>query len=647
MSKRETQWILETLSLWLVSPVATGSCPENLDPGRVGDILQRNRLLSLFQTLPVAYPETPAWEAFRTRMGIAYQHSLLQGLRQLKTGTALTECLKAAGVASLPVRGPFLARDVFGDVAVRQSADIDILVSCRDRLKAWKACKEAGFISLDWECPLWPFDKHRIHWRLRHKDDSVVCELHWAVEPVYGAMTLNYEAIVREPDASRELLLLCLHAGEHIAESGATNTEEAARQGLLFRWLDVAMFVRKHAGQIDWGRLGHCLRDRRIAACMALCLKGVRDWFAFKLPGGAEELFRKAEDSERIQRSGGFRLWLEKRWGCRLGRAMGVETTLSDVLYYVSPMAPFFAPSRGVPLMVTRVGHSLGSGAVLARELLSYSCFAMITSIRRIGRAGLAAAAIAVSVLTASASEFSDDYGHSPATAIPLAAVTNVSGNIAVDVVQNWYSFQANNSLKEYVVTVTTGTLWNSTAGIVAPDGGVMLAATDSVASVTSRVSWIHIGPPATYFVRVGGFASFTTGSYVLAVSEQSYRDEDGDGMPDAWEQLWWGSTNQLPGTDFDHDGVSNGAEFLAGTDPTHAGSCLRVSAFAATNSQPEVAWSAVAYRVYAVEACTNLAEGGWSRLGTVTNLSALGTLQYRDLSGPPVQVRFYRVRCL
>lgn len=246
-----------------------------------------------------------------------------------------------------------------------------------------------------------------------------------------------------------------------------------------------------------------------------------------------------------------------------------------------------------------------------------------------------------------SAHEFNDDFGDTAATATPVVLGSNYTGRIEIDVDQDWFSFQATNSLKEYVVTVTTGTLWNSMAGLAAPDGVVMLAQTDSVSSVTSRVSWIHVGPPATYFVRVAGFASFTTGTYTLAVAERTFVDQDNDGIPDAWEIAYFGSTNQLPASDYDDDGVFNLGEFLAGTNPTNAMSLLAITALGLTNSQRSVAWSATAYRCYTVEVSTNLLGEAWAPLGTVTNLAALGSLTYQDGTLPLPPIRFYRVRSL
>ncbi len=45
--------------------------------------------------------------------------------------------------------------------------------------------------------------------------------------------------------------------------------------------------------------------------------------------------------------------------------------------------------------------------------------------------------------------------------------------------------------------------------------------------------------------------------------------DSDGDGMSDGWERLWFGGLGEPANGDYDLDGASNLAEYLAGTNPT------------------------------------------------------------------------------
>ena len=64
--------------------------------------------------------------------------------------------------------------------------------------------------------------------------------------------------------------------------------------------------------------------------------------------------------------------------------------------------------------------------------------------------------------------------------------------------------------------------------------------------------------------------ASVAAGRRVFGVGQ--YRDSDGDGIPDWWEQQCLGSiTNCAPDADPDGDGLPNLLEYLADTNPTKA----------------------------------------------------------------------------
>jgi len=76
------------------------------------------------------------------------------------------------------------------------------------------------------------------------------------------------------------------------------------------------------------------------------------------------------------------------------------------------------------------------------------------------------------------------------------------------------------------------------------------------------------------------------TGTDTLVVVVRP-RDDDADGLPDAWEILHFGGTDEPPEGDFDGDGATNAAEYSAGTDPTDAASVP-------TQSSGEVGFSCV-----------------------------------------------------
>ena len=120
--------------------------------------------------------------------------------------------------------------------------------------------------------------------------------------------------------------------------------------------------------------------------------------------------------------------------------------------------------------------------------------------------------------------------------------------------------------------------------------------------------------------------------------------DTDGNGLPDWWELAYFGHlTGTDPNADPDHDGMSNLAEWVAGTNPTNAASCLRLTVLSTGSSNSVVlGWSSVAGKSYWLERSTNLLTG----FNTVaTNIVATApTNTQTDTAIPPASTRFYRV---
>ena len=121
--------------------------------------------------------------------------------------------------------------------------------------------------------------------------------------------------------------------------------------------------------------------------------------------------------------------------------------------------------------------------------------------------------------------------------------------------------------------------------------------------------------------------------------------DTDANGLPDWWELQYFGHlTGTDPNADPDHDGMSNLAEWLAGTNPTNASSCLRLIALTANKTNAfVVSWPSVAGKYYWLERATNLLIGFNSVVQT--NIAATApTNTVTDTTVLPSKARFYRV---
>ena len=125
------------------------------------------------------------------------------------------------------------------------------------------------------------------------------------------------------------------------------------------------------------------------------------------------------------------------------------------------------------------------------------------------------------------------------------------------------------------------------------------------------------------------------------------WRDTDGDGMPDDWEQQYFGDpTNASASADSDNDGFTNLQEFLAGTDPTNATSALRITAISQSGPNFIVNYSAVTGKKYEFQFTADLITGDWTGIATNTAV-ATGIVQFTDAGAVVFTNRFYRVRLL
>jgi len=137
-----------------------------------------------------------------------------------------------------------------------------------------------------------------------------------------------------------------------------------------------------------------------------------------------------------------------------------------------------------------------------------------------------------------------------------------------------------------------------------------------------------------------------TNGSTIHFTGNYTLPDANSNNIADGFEWHYFGnlSTNRTQFTDTDGDGMTDYAEFIAGTIPTNAASRLYfTSASVLSNQVVELKWMTVTNRLYQVNASTNLTS--WSPLsglllsGNNTNMSYAVT----NSAGK----RFYRVQVL
>ena len=181
------------------------------------------------------------------------------------------------------------------------------------------------------------------------------------------------------------------------------------------------------------------------------------------------------------------------------------------------------------------------------------------------------------------------------------------------------------NTAANFTWTTNASTFNATNAGLTLPWSTSTLL-TISPAGVTFSagefLGYASIAQTATgaRITATSGAAGAQTAAFDIAAL---LADADGDLLPDAWE-----SANGVsdPALDADGDGASNRAEYLAGTNPQSNASRLQSTAQALTGDVLDVAWDAVAGKLYRVSTSTDLAN--WQplalRLPTITGAQTI-----------------------
>ncbi|MDZ7267794.1 MAG: nucleotidyltransferase family protein [candidate division KSB1 bacterium] len=307
------------------------------------------------------------------------QQSLLQtaGLLQL------LPALAAHGVIAVPFKGPALAAAVYGDPALRECEDLDVLVTPHALPQAKAVLVRLGFR------PLQPLNRAQEAVYLRYESGSTFVQestglqvdLHWAFNRNYLAVPLALADMLPrlQPQvlagiplhqlAPEDLLLaLCVHGGKHqwLSLNWIIDVAELLRTHPRLAWQDLAARARA-TGCLRFVHLGLHLAHRLLAAPLPAALREqiAADRVVTQLADHARHrLFPMMEEwdpgvAERIL----FLLRARERRRDQLRFLLRRLTTptSSDLFYWQSPLlpAPLYPWLRPARLLFGIVGRGL------------------------------------------------------------------------------------------------------------------------------------------------------------------------------------------------------------------------------------------------------------------------------------------------
>ena len=206
----------------------------------------------------------------------------------------LRAVLDRRGVASMPLKGPWLGQRLYGDMAARPSRDVDLLVSPQDWPRALTVLDEADYPTHTGLSPRQFAAKARTAGQLlfHRRDGRFVVEPHFAVAPRTLSVDLDHAALWQRAQAEShagltlptlaaedELILLAVHGFK----------EEWTR----LKWFaDFGAFLHVRTS-LDWGIVAERARRQGVLGIVETALALVK--IAFAIPHSRPELFDRRQ----------------------------------------------------------------------------------------------------------------------------------------------------------------------------------------------------------------------------------------------------------------------------------------------------------------------------------------------------------------
>lgn len=149
-----------------------------VDQDDLAAVITRQRVLLLAGSRLVESAPAAVKAPFRRRLDAALTCARVRARGFSAVTGAIVDALERAHIQSVPLKGPTLAGELYGDEALREYADIDILVASADLDHAAAVTRALGWVDADPNTGKLP----RLHRLLHHPDASLpVVELHWRI----------------------------------------------------------------------------------------------------------------------------------------------------------------------------------------------------------------------------------------------------------------------------------------------------------------------------------------------------------------------------------------------------------------------------------------------------------------------------------
>ena len=216
------------------------------------------------------YPQIGAIPTFvidKLRLGYLYVMPKVEC--QHKETKELLELLSKKNIPAIPLKGPFLSKRLYGDIAARGiSTDIDLLVEKKNKNKTKTILEEAGYTFT-------PPNKKQpeLSWQyVFAKRGSTTVDLHWTINPAISNEVMKY--FWKGTTLGEEELLLYLSV-HFVGDAQITQ---------LRYIVDINEALIKYGNTLNWENLIEKAKKYKISRSLYTALNLCRELFGSSVP---------------------------------------------------------------------------------------------------------------------------------------------------------------------------------------------------------------------------------------------------------------------------------------------------------------------------------------------------------------------------
>jgi hypothetical protein len=287
---------LDLLLHWLSSNPAQASARPSEPPWNTYDLelfLELARFHRVYPFLYAQLKDSDAPAAILQPLKTEYRINTFQMLHLTRALDQLFRSLGDNGIPALLLKGPALAKDLYGDTSLRTCKDLDILIPPEHFDPADHLLQSSGFTPDDASPRIYNWKKSLHHCSYTNQATGIQVEIHWKLQPGSWPEPTFEELWSRKQDCFHQdhpvyrpgnedlLLYLSLHGARH--------------SWFRLRWLlDIRQLLQK---ELDWRLITRLLKQQNchIATGQALILC---NQLLGTLPDGAMQRFTASAASQ-------------------------------------------------------------------------------------------------------------------------------------------------------------------------------------------------------------------------------------------------------------------------------------------------------------------------------------------------------------